>query len=538
MPKKPIYNAAHALDRAAWAHPDRPSITYGERVVTVAEAAHLTRKLAQLFAQVGVSAGDRVMVAAHNSPYHLLAHVACARLGAVFVPVSYRLTSFELQSLVDFVAPRAIICEPEIAARGALSSTGTLLQFVIDDDVQSGPLSDGLSHGYLGLSSAFSPFDGTFISDGGAESVEPFIVNGQQYPAGLAAILFTSGSVGSPKAVPLTHENLWWGSRNFRDGFEYRTDETVLVAAPLSHIGGFNGTALDLFSNGGHVVIARSFDAGTVLRLIEERRVSIMFGVPTMYAALLNHPDFAMRDLSSWRLPLIGGAPVPAPMLGMLAARGLRPITVWGMTETAASGAYLPFEQCAQFPGSIGRPFAHIEARVVEPGTLNEVEEGQPGELAVRGPSVVDSYWHGAEYTSESFLTGWLLTGDLVVVTPGGTLTVTGRLADRIMTGGEGVMPGEVEEVLRQYPGVKDAVVCGIPDDIWGERIAAALVMADDAVVPSLSDIQAFAATILARYKLPRSVHFIAEVPLNSANKVNRAAIREALWTQLHPPQD
>ncbi len=538
MPKKPIYNAAHALDRAAWAHPDRPSITYGERVVTVAEAAHLTRQLAQLFAQVGVSAGDRVMVAAHNSPYHLLAHVACARLGAVFVPVSYRLTSFELQSLVDFVAPRAIICEPEIAARGALSSTGTLLQFVIDDDVQSGPLSDGLSHGYLGLSSAFSPFDGTFISDGGAESVEPFIVNGQQYPAGLAAILFTSGSVGSPKAVPLTHENLWWGSRNFRDGFEYRTDETVLVAAPLSHIGGFNGTALDLFSNGGHVVIARSFDAGTVLRLIEERRVSIMFGVPTMYAALLNHPDFAMRDLSSWRLPLIGGAPVPAPMLGMLAARGLRPITVWGMTETAASGAYLPFEQCAQFPGSLGRPFAHIEARVVEPGTLNEVEEGQPGELAVRGPSVVDSYWHGAEYTSESFLNGWLLTGDLVVVTPGGTLTVTGRLADRIMTGGEGVMPGEVEEVLRQYPGVKDAVVCGIPDDIWGERIAAALVMADDAVVPSLSDIQAFAATILARYKLPRSVHFIAEVPLNSANKVNRAAIREALWTQLHPPQD
>ncbi len=531
MPKHPIYNAAYALDRAAWAHPDRPSLTYGDQTWSVREACDATRRLALLLAQAGVSEGDRVLVAAHNSPYHLFTHVACARLGAVFVPVSYRLTDYELQNLVDFCSPRALVCEPEIAARTGFTSMGTLLQFVIDDDAQAGPLSMALHNGFLALSAAIASFDTNFVADTAPSGCDA--LGGRSYPNGLAAILFTSGSSGQPKAVGLTHENLWWGSRNFREGFEYRSDDTVLAVAPLSHIGGFNGTTLDLFTHGGHVVIVRSFDPGLVLRLLEEHRVNIMFAVPTMYDALLAHPDMATRDLSAWRLPLIGGAPVPARILRALTTFGLRPLNVWGMTEISASGAYLPFEHMEFQAGSIGRPFAHIEARVVNPETLEDVALGESGELLVRGPSVTSGFWHGEEYNRQSFLDKWLRTGDVVTLSEEGFLWVKGRLSDQIISGGEGILPGEIEEVLCQYRGVSDVVVCGVPDETWGERVVAALVMEDGAEVPSLAQIQSFAGQVLARYKLPRYLAIMDSLPLGGSGKVDRSAVRQAVWSQI-----
>lgn len=527
MHKPPIYNAARALDQAAFAHPNRTSITYGDQVLTVAQANALTRQLSQLLAQAGVTRGDRVMLASHNSPYHLLTYIACARLGAVFVPVSFRLTQLELQELVDFTAPRALICEPEVAARGSIVSTGTLLQFVIDDDVQAGPLSAGFANGYLALGAAMSPHDAAMVSD----TANPGVLglNQQGYPDGLAALFMTSGTAENPRAVALTHANLWWGSRNFRDGFEYRPNETVLAVSPLSHIGGFNGTTLDVFSAGGHVVIERHFDAGETLRIIEEHRVSIMFAAPTMYIALINHPDFATRDLSSWRLPLVGGSQVPAPLLGRLAARGLQPINVWGMTETAASGAYLPFEHCPEHPGSIGRPFAYIEARICDSETGKAVEHGEIGELLVRGPSVASGYWHGEAYSAQAFSGDWLHTGDLASVDSTGFLSISGRMVDRIMTGGEGVVPDEVENVLRQFPGVRDAVVCGVPDDVWGELIVAGLELEKGVAEPSFADIEGFAEKILARFKLPRYIAVFEQIPLTANDKTDRAAARSVM---------
>ncbi len=534
MHRPPIFNAARALDQAEFAHPDRLSLSYADVTLSVAQTAQLSRKLAQLLAQAGVTQGDRVMIAAHNSPYHFITHIACARLGAVYVPVSFRLTQVELQQLVDFCAPRAIICEPEIAARGSLASTGTLLQFVIDDDIQAGPLSSGLANGYLALAAAMSPYGGLIVSDTQNQGING--LNQHGYPDGLAAIFFTSGSVGAPRAVKLTHANLWWAARNFRDGFEYRTDETVLVVAPLSHIGAFNGTALDVFSNGGHVVIQRSFDPAEVLRLVEDKRVNILFGVPTMYSAIMSHPDFAVRDLSSWRLPLVGGSQVPAPMLGRLAARGLRPINVWGMTETSASGCFLPFEHCPSHPGSIGRPFAYVEARIIDPDSGKDVPVDAVGELVVRGPSVTSGFWHGEDYNETAFEDGWLHTGDLARVSEDGFLSIVGRLFDCITTGGETLLPDEVEDVLRQYPGISDAVVCGVPDDVWGEMIVAGITVEEDTREPTLLEVQNFASQVLARYKLPRYLAVFPSIPLNAADKADRGAVRGAIMALMTQP--
>jgi len=524
--KLPIFNAAFTLDRAAFDHPDRVSLTYGQQSWTVAQAATATRRLAQLLAQVGVSAGDRVMLVSHNSPYHLFFHIACARLGAVLVPVSFRLTQFELQALVDFCSPRAVVCEPEVAARGSFTSTGTLMHFVIDDDVQAGPLTPGLAGGYLGLTAALVAFDGDFIADGADDG--PLELNRHDYPEGLADIFFVAGTAGQPRGAELTHENLWWGSRNLRDALSYDNDDVALVAAPLSHVSGFNCVTLDLFASGGHVVITRDFDPGAVLQLIESHRVTVFFGISTMYLALSGHPDFATRDLSSWRLPLVGGTHVPPPLLGRLASRHLRPLPVWGLPETAAAIAYLPFEHCAEYPGAVGRPFPHVAMRIVDPHTGEDLPEGHVGVIDVQGPGVAARYWHNDTDTREIFPNGWFRTGDFGQMSDG-VVTVTGRYSDVIFSGGESLLPDEVEDVLIQYPGVTEAVVCGVPDATWGESVAAAITVDSGNPQPDVHDLLAFAGQVLAGFKLPRRIIVVDTMPTAENGTVDRSAVRTLL---------
>lgn len=526
-PGPPYYNSARVLDRAAKAHASRPSLTYAEQTWSVAQTAHATRQLAQLLAAIGVGSGDRVMLISHNSPYHLLLHVACARLGAIFVPVSFRLSRKEVQPILDEIAPRVLVVEPEIGNEGTFETTFSLTQFVIDDDPLRPTFTPAISAGYLALGAGMGGFSGDFrtvVSDGSTA------LNSREYPEGPAAILLTSGSTGNSKAVELTHANLWWGSQNFREGFEYAPRDVELVAAPLSHIGGFNGTTLDLFTRGGHVIIQRTFDPGEVLETLQSFSVAIMFAVPTMYRAMVDHPDFETANLRSFRLPLIGGASVPESLLEKLQAKGLNPINVWGMTETSASGFCLSGDLSQSHRGAIGRPFAHVEARVVDPETGTDVvvpEAGMSdaGELLVRGPSVVGEYWHNSDETRANFTDDWLQTGDMVRLDSDGITWAVGRRHNRINTGGEKVMPEEVERVILNYPGVAAGIVFGSPDETWGEVVTAGLVMDDGAALPTVEDLRAFGEGEIARFKLPRKVVELDGVPVNANGKPDRSGL-------------
>lgn len=518
MLKKPNYNPAHALDRAARAHPNRASIVYAGQTMSVVEAAFATRQLAQMLAATGVSSGDRVVLIARNSPYHLLLHVACARLGAIFVPISSRLTRKDHQQLIDFCAPRVVVVEPETADDGMFEASFPLLHLVIDDDVFGPSVSTAISSGFYGMTAAMQAQNGKFlttIKDGSTA------LNSRQYVDGPAAMLFTSASTSQPKAVELTHEQLWWGAQNFREGFEYSNHDVVLSVAPLTHIGGFNGTTLDLFSHGGKVVIVREFKSARVLNLMEEHKVAIMFGVPTMYAALLADPTFGERDLSAWRLPLIGGAPAAPALLERLMDHGLQPLNVWGMTETAASGAYLPAEQLGERAGSIGRPFSHVEASIVD----EDGNDATEGELIVRGPSVVTSYWHDPERSAQTFRGGWLHTGDIVRVDEDGFLWMTGRLHNVINSAGVKIQAEEIQAVLSLMPGVSDCAVIGTPDPMWGESVSAAVVMQPGADAPTLEQVQEFVEDHLARFKVPRKVIIVDALPTNANGKADKGAL-------------
>mgnify|MGYP000996802257 CR=1 FL=1 len=240
------------------------------------------------------------------------------------------------------------------------------------------------------------------------------------------------------------------------------------------------------------------------------------------HRAIVAEAERGSYDLASLRLPVVGGAPVPLTLLDRLKGVGLKPAVAWGMTETAGSGTFQPYGSGAS--GAVGRPYAHVEARIVDPATQTDATVG---ELLVRGPSISPGYWHNAEQTRSAFVEGgWLRTGDVAV--GGNEVTVVGRLSDRIGTGGEGVNPAEVEKVLRAHPKIDDVVVVGIPDEVWGEIVAAAIVC-DAAAVPTLAELQAFAAQVLARYKLPRGLARIERVPLNAEGEVDRAAVKDRL---------
>lgn len=492
-------------------------MVYGERSWTVEESAFATRRLAQLLAQAGVSQGDRVMLVSRNSPYHFLLYIACARLGAVFVPVSYRLTASELQALVDFTAPRVVVADAHVAGLGPIQSLGSTVSFVIDDDAASGPLAPALENGYFALSAATEVFDGELIADGEVGSEE---LNRQGYPAGTAALFFTAGSAaGRPRAVELTHTNMWWANRNFREGIGYHSDDVVLVTTPMHHIGGFNGGALDLFTSGGRVVIMRSFNAAEALRLIDEHKVTAMFAVPAVYSLLLEAQEKGERNVESLRILAVGGAAVPPELLAKLGALGHCPINVWGTTETAGTGTFLPWGRGAL--GSIGRPFAYVEARIVDANG----EDATEGELLVRGPSVSAGYWHNEEANAAAYQHGWLRTGDIARID--GDLTIIGRTSPKISTGGETVHPEEVEAVLREYPGIADVVVVGIPDSRWGQEVVAVVVPEGEA--PTLDELSAFAGRVLSRYKLPRRIVIAEAIARDAEGRASRAEVAAAV---------
>lgn len=512
-------NPAYSLERAAQARPQRPVIYYEDTCYKAAEANLLTRQLAEFLYAQGLRPGERLCLVAANSPYHLFLHTACARLGAIFVPISPRSSLPELQAMWRAASPYLLVVDHLESAAGALdlvweeycrqaSSVACVPVWEIST-----------------LAAAIQKYPGQLRSLLAAEisqsaQAAPAALNTLRYPQGAALIIFTSGTAGQPKAVELTHGQLWWAAQNFRAGFEYSPVDVELVAAPLTHIGGFNGTTLDIFSHGGTVVIVKEFSAGTVLKHLQRYRVNMMFGVPAMYSALLQHPDFPHTDLSAFRLPLIGGAAADPQLLQKLMAAGLPMLNVWGMTETGGAGCCLPADNLPQALGSIGQPFPYMEGCIVDPDTG---QPSQSGELWLRGANIASSCRQDGSLTEA----GWLPTGDLVKVDANGFLWVEGRLHNLINSGGEKIAPLEVEKVLARYPGVQECAVLGVADNRWGEQVAAALALEKDAEAPSLEEIQEFSAAYLARYKLPRRLKILSQLPKSPNGKIDYRALRE-----------
>jgi fatty-acyl-CoA synthase len=334
-------------------------------------------------------------------------------------------------------------------------------------------------------------------------------------PDDTAVLLYTSGTTGRPKAARLSHANLTWNALNVLVDVDLARDEVCLLSAPLFHAAALGMTCLPVLLKGGTLVLEETFDVERTLDLVPAEGVTVMFGVPTMFATLARSPRFATTDLSSVRYLLCGGAPVPPSLLETYAARGLTFLQGYGMTEAAPGVLLLDREHAREKTGTAGRPHFFTDVRLDD-----------RGEVLVRGPNVVDGYWRRPEESTAAFDDeGWFRSGDVATVDDDGFHRIVDRVKDLYISGGENVSPAEVEGVLTGHPDVVDAAVIGVPDERWGETGHAWVVLAAGSTTTP-ADVLAFLDGRLARFKHPRAVDVVDALPRNPTGKLDKGALR------------
>jgi len=509
-------------DLAAQA-PSVPVAIVGDRTWSRQDLAAHARLLARVLATCGVSRGDRVCVIRRNSVLHLGAFLACAALGAILVPVNSRLSPRECRAIVTDCAPRVVLCGPRRSEQlDAPAALDRGIAWVVDDTDPSAEASPAS----LALSAAWQRLSLLMTAAADARPTERTPVD--LSPEDDIIFQYTSGSTGRPRGVRQTVGNLVasWAASSRVLGLG--RDDVVLSIASFGHVGGLNTLTLQVALAGGLVVIMRQFDVTAALEQIERHGVTATFGVPTMYEAMVDHPDFATRRLSTLRTALIGGAPVPPRLAEILADRGIGVVISWGMTELAGAGTYLPTDLVGLHPTSVGTASPALELRVVSAVTGNPAPPDRVGELCARGDVVSPGYW-GAGAGDHSDIVaddGWFHTHDLARVDAEGLVHLVGRSTDVVISGGENIWPAEVERLLSTHPAVARVCVVGAPDPTWGEMPVAIVEPRPGHPAPTLEELRDHLAGRLARFKLPRRLVLVEELPLGSTGKVDRAALR------------
>ncbi|MEU4422005.1 long-chain fatty acid--CoA ligase [Actinoplanes sp. NPDC024001] len=465
--------------RRAAMSPGRTALVFEDRPVTYAELHRRILRLAGALRDAGVRRGDRVAYLGQNHPAFVETMFATYVLGAVFVPLNFRLTQPEIEyQLRDSAAVALIHAQP------------------VDADISV----------KIGLQ-AYEAF----------LAYEPVELDEPVTHDDVACILYTSGTTGNPKGAMLTHGNLIWNCYNLLVCVDVASDEVTLVSAPLFHVAALNQCLLPTFLKGGTSVIMPAWNVDECFDLIARHRVTWMFGVSTMFAGLAQSPRWADADLSSVRNLMTGGAPVPEALIRTYQERGLAFCQGYGMTETAPGATFLEARESREHVGSAGLPVFFTDVRI----------EGSPGEVLVRGPNVTPGYWNDEAATAAAFTDGdWFRTGDLAVIDEHGHFRIVDRTKDMFISGGENVYPAEVEAAIFEHPAVAEAAVVGVPDEKWGE-VGRAFVVPMPGSHLDPADVPAFLAGRLAKYKIPVYVDVVDDLPRTGSNKVRKGPLRE-----------
>jgi fatty-acyl-CoA synthase len=506
-------NPAAAVHRHARYESESVVIRYAGGDLTYAQLDDRAARLASLFADGGLAEGDRVAFVGLNSPSFLVTMLAAYRLGAIFVPVNFRLAGTELHSVLARSGATVVVCEEGHRSVVEATAAGTALKrFLLVDDDPEVPAADE-TPGWERWSTLDAPAGRTV-------AIMPRRFDDP------AVLMFTSGTTGLPKGVILTHGNIWWNSVNVDSILDTRRGDVTHVAAPMFHVAALNSFLTRTLVRGGTAVLRRGFDPQGFLDDVVAFGVNSTFAVPTMLGALLRLPNLFDTDLSSLRAVVVAAAPVPPSLIREYAEHDVWLQQAWGLTETSPFATHLPRERTLDKLGSAGIPMPYTEVRVVDPATGAAVEAGTRGEIVVRGPNVTPGYWENPEATAAAFdEEGWFHSGDIGYLDEHGYLFVVDRLKDMVITGGENVYPAEVERALADMPGLVDVAVVGAPDPEWGETVVAVAVFAEESRA-TLEDVREHAAATLARYKLPRRLKIVPAVPRNASGKLDKRAIR------------
>ena len=424
--------------------PDRVAIDFGGRLIRYRDLAAAAARLAAGFAAGGLRPGDRVATLARNCPEQVEVFFACAAAGLVLVPLNWRLTAAELAYQLGDADPAVLLTEPALESLGKEAAAAA--RAGARWNLPAGPA--GASDAEALPASFPAPFGD-----------DPLL------------ILYTSGTTGRPKGAVLTHANCFWTNLSLDRTAEITGSDVVLQVLPQCHVGGWNVQPLLAWWKGATVVLEQSFDASRVLTLIEEKKVTTMMGVPTNYQLLAANEQFQAADLSSLRQVIVGGAPMPRPLLDTWQARGVTVLQGYGLTEAAPNVLCVPPEYAAAKTGSAGRPYLHVHVALRDLASADGGHRRGPGtgELLVAGPNVFAGYWRNPSATEAALPDGWLTTGDIAERDADGFYWIRGRTKEMYISGGENVYPAEVEEALVAHEAIAEAAVVSVPDERWGE---------------------------------------------------------------------
>lgn len=459
--------------------------------------------LAEALAVAGVKPGDAVAHLSWNSATTLLLFFACARLQALFMPLNWRLATPEHQQMLADCTPRVCVAaEPFLQQSEPLRSVFQNSVFV----------AEGSRSGWLS-------FD-TLIARGGSARLAPWTAA----PETPLLICYTSGSTGKPKGVLLSQDALAWNAANSADMHDLRPEDVILTTLPLFHVGGLNIQTTPALAIGATVVLHPKFEVDATFDAIERDGITLTVLVPAQLDMMMASPRWKSADFSRLRAITTGSTIVPERVTAGVHERGIPLLPVYGSTETCPIAVYLKAEEAQRYAGSTGRVARYGEVRVAD-DLAHPLPQGKVGEILVRGPQVMSGYWHAPEATRAAMSEGWFKSGDLGFLDAEGCLTVVGRKKDMIISGGENIYPAEIENLLATHPDIAEVSVVGRPDARWGELVVAVVVLKAGRQM-GMSELHRFLDGRIARFKFPKEVMFLGELPKTALGKVRKDELR------------
>jgi fatty-acyl-CoA synthase len=483
-------NLSNVVAHHAERFPDRLALSYADEEITYRELLARTQRTAGVLREAGIERGDVVAVLLHNAPALVDVMCACAHLGAIFMPLNWRLAAPELRYIAEHAGAKAIVTEPELE-----SLTAGL---------------DGLAH-LQDLSADAAPV------------TQAAPVAGDD----VLRLMYTSGTTSRPKGVMITNDNLYWKCAAHVVELELTAADRGLACGPLYHVGALDITATNMLYVGGSIHILRKFDAAAALDAIEQRGLTNVWLAPAMVNLILAEPTLAQRDCASIRLIADGGEKMPLPLIEKVlkAFPNAWFADAYGLTETVSGDTYLDKGRSVDKLGSVGKPVVFTDV-CIQGADDEPLPAAEVGEICLRGPKVFKGYWRDPEATAHALRGGWFHTGDLGYLDDDGFLFIVDRLKDMIVSGGENIASLEVERVVYEHPAVLEAAVVASPHERWNEVPVAYVVVREGETV-SEDELADFCGARLAKFKTPKGFRFLDALPRNPSGKVLKRVLRE-----------
>ncbi|MCX7155221.1 MAG: long-chain fatty acid--CoA ligase [Rhodocyclales bacterium] len=506
-------NVSEWIDRHAGLTPAKTAIRFCGRDVSYAQFAELIDRVAAALAASGVKRGSCVAFLGFNSPEMLALLFASARLGALFLPLNWRLAGPEHRQMLEDCPPALLFVEAHYVAQ--TESFRNVLEAVTL--VSFGPAGDGW----------------TSWADFCSRAKSPTPRDPQVGPDTPLLICYTSGSTGKPKGVVLTQRALECNAANSADMHELTANDVILTTLPLFHVGGLNNQTTPALQAGCTVVLHPKFDVDATFDAIEREGITLTVLVPAQLDMMMAHRRWTSADFASLRMITTGSTIVPGHVINAVHAKGVPLVQVYGSTETCPIAAYLKTADARRKAGSTGKAALHCRLRIVD-GQDTDVKPGITGEILVQGDNVMIGYWNAPQATKAVLIDGWFHTGDMGHQDEDGYLYVDGRSKEMIISGGENIYPAEIENLLIECSDILEASVIGRPDDRWGEIVVAVVVPRANSLLTGDQVVKLLEGRI-ARFKLPKEVVLVNQLPRTALGKIRKEDVRQMVARTASP---